>query len=82
MTFYCQSTALIVAEAESLIADLFHQHAVLFDEVVDDLGLMAIGPACEGGEEELEWEGVGHQALIMGSMGGCRMSCCCSAVEF
>ncbi len=71
MTSYTQSAALIVGEAVSLIADLFLQHAVLFDEVVDDLGLMAIGSACEGGEEELEWEDAGHDALsvLVGSKG-------------
>ncbi len=60
-----ESSALIVGESESLVAELLSQDAVLFDEIVHDLGLMAIGPACEGGEKKLKMEDAGHDGVIV-----------------
>ncbi len=39
------------------------QDSVLFYEIVNHLSLVAIGPACERGEEEVEGEDTGHHAL-------------------
>ncbi len=39
---------------------------ILFDDILDDLGLMAVDPAGEGGEEELEREEFGHGTRIVG----------------
>jgi len=41
----------------------FHTHKP--NEVIDDLGLVAVDPAGEGGEEELEWEEFGHCTRII-----------------
>ncbi len=57
-----EPAALVVGQPESLAAELLLEHAVLFDEVIDDLGLAAVGPAGEGGEEQLEVDHVGHLA--------------------
>ncbi len=53
------------SESESLIAELLLQHAILFEQVIDDLSLMVLGPAIEAGEEELKGDEFGGQARII-----------------
>ncbi len=62
LAFGCEATALVVGESEALLAELLLQDSVLFDSLVDDLGLMAVSPACEGGEKELKREEIGLNA--------------------
>ena len=59
-----ESTSLVVGQAQAFAAELLLQHAVLLDEVVDGLGLVAVDPAGERGEEELEGEELGREAAI------------------
>src|SRR5690606_39880294 len=42
----------------------FLEHAVLFDEVVDDHRLVAVYPASERGKQKLQMEGFGHPTCI------------------
>ena len=49
-----EPAALVIGQSKSPLAELLLEHAVLFDEVVDDLRLMTIDPAGERGEEQLE----------------------------
>ena len=56
------TSALVIGEARATTAELFLQDTVLLDEVGDDLCLLAVDPAREGGEEELERGEVGHHA--------------------
>ena len=44
---------------------LLLQNAVLLDEIVDDMRLMTIDPAGEGGEEQLKAEDVRHDSVIV-----------------
>ena len=62
-----EAPTLVIVEAETLPTELFLEDAVLLDEVVDRLGLLAVDPACEGGEEELKREEFGHCTLIIDS---------------
>ncbi len=55
-----EPAALVVGQPESLAAKLLLEYAVLFDEVIDDLGLAVVGLAGEGGEEQLEVNQLGH----------------------
>ena len=64
-----ESAPLIVCESKSLSAELLLEYAVFFNEVVDGLGLVAVHPASEGGEEELKREEFGHCILIIDSQG-------------
>jgi hypothetical protein len=58
---HCQTTALIVIEAEEFRAELFSEDAVLLAEIVEYLLLLAVEPASEGGEqEELRCDGPFH----------------------
>jgi hypothetical protein len=41
---------------------LLPDDSISHDEVVDDLRLVPADPACEPGEEQLEWLDVGHHA--------------------
>ena len=41
-------------QARTPAAELLLENAVLLDELVDRLGLLAVDPAGEGGEEKLE----------------------------
>ncbi len=71
-----------MSESESLVAKLLPQYAVLLNQLVGCLGLVAVLPVCERGEEEPEGDGIGHQVRIIGSMGGCRKSCCWRALGY
>jgi hypothetical protein len=66
LAFGCESTALVIGESKASATELLLQHAILFDEVINDLPLMAVDPASERGEEELEWEKFGHCTRIIG----------------
>jgi hypothetical protein len=55
-----KAAALVIGQPESLATELFLEDAILLDEVIDDLGLIAIDPASEGGEKELKREKIGH----------------------
>ena len=57
---------MVIGESKALAMELLLQHAILFDEVINDLRLMAVDPASERGEEELEWEKFGHCTRIIG----------------
>ncbi len=57
-----EATALNVGQAQTAAAELLFENAILQDEVLDHLGLVPVEPAGEGGEEQLEWEEVGHHA--------------------
>ncbi len=52
----------VVSQPKASGAELFLEDAVLLDEVVDGLGLVAVDPAGEGCQQELEREEVGHHA--------------------
>jgi hypothetical protein len=47
---------------------LLLQDAALFDEILDDLGLVSVDPAGEGGEEELKTKEVGHVSTAIGAI--------------
>ena len=64
-----ESAALIVGQAKSFLAELFLEDAVLLDEVLDCLCLVAVDPAGESGEEELEADEVGHVSTAVGEIG-------------
>jgi hypothetical protein len=64
-----ESAALIVGQTKPFLAELFLEDAVFLDEVVDDLRLVAVGPAGEGGEEELKTKEVGHVTTAIGGIG-------------
>ena len=57
--------ALVIGESEASATELFLQDAILFDEILDDLGLVAVDPAGERGEEQLQWKETGHDADIV-----------------
>ena len=44
----CQTTALVVVQAQRLDAELLAMHAVLFLQLVNDLLLLLVQPASEG----------------------------------
>jgi len=56
-----EPAALVVGETKPANAELLAEHAVLLDEVGDDLGLLAVHPAGEGCEQEVEREEAGHR---------------------
>ena len=57
-----EAAPLGVGQSESTSAELLLQDTVLFDEVLDGLGLAAVDPTGEGREEQLKREEVGHRA--------------------
>ena len=61
----CETTALVVGQAESLAPELLLEDAVLLGEVIDSLSLAVVHPSAEGGQEELKGEEVGHDAVIV-----------------
>jgi len=65
MALGCESSTLIISEAKSPIAELLLEHSILLNEVGNDLRLVAVGPSCEGGEEQLEREGIGQDLEIL-----------------
>ena len=76
-----ESSTLVIGESKSSAAELFLQDAVLLNEVFDGLGLVAVDPAGEGRQEELEPEEVRHDIdRTCGAQG--RNSSCGSAVEY
>ncbi len=68
----CEPPPLVIGETQASPAELLFQHSILFNEVLDDLGLVAIYPSGEGGEEELEREEIGHVTGIIDSMDSSR----------
>jgi hypothetical protein len=48
----CQTTALVIVQAQPSIAELFPKHSVFFLEVVDDVFLVLVQPAREGNEQQ------------------------------
>jgi hypothetical protein len=52
--FHGQSYPLFVVEPKPLSFELFLEHVVLFDEIVDDRLLLAVKPAGQGNYEEME----------------------------
>ena len=60
-----ESSALVIGEPKASPTESLLQDAVLLNEVFNDLGLVAIDPAGERGEEELEREKVGHGSAIV-----------------
>ncbi len=60
-----QRLSLSPHRSASRLAKLLLHHSNLLDEKVDDLGLMAVGPAREGGKKELKWKEVGHGGVIV-----------------
>jgi hypothetical protein len=55
--FRGQADALIVGESHPPGAELLPQHAVLSLKIVDDIELLLVEPAGEGGEEERQGSG-------------------------
>ncbi len=51
--FDSQPSALVVVEEDAMVAELFAEDLVFSAQVVDDLLLLAIDPACEDEEQEL-----------------------------
>ena len=49
-----KATALVVGQAQTPATELLPQHAVLLDQVVDGLGLLAVDPARERGKKQPE----------------------------
>ena len=60
-----EPTTLVIGQSKAPVTELLLQGAILFDDILDDLGLMAVDPAGEGGEEELKWEEFGHCTRIV-----------------
>jgi len=54
LAFDGEATALIIARAEALVAQLLAEDAVLLKEVLDEVALLAVDPGGEGDKEELE----------------------------
>jgi hypothetical protein len=54
LCFGGQADALIVGEAQPTRAELFAEDAILGLEIVDDLALLLVDPACERDHEEPE----------------------------
>jgi hypothetical protein len=49
-----QSNPLLIGEPKPLSFQLLLEHTVLFDEIVDDRLLLAIKPAGQGNDKEME----------------------------
>jgi hypothetical protein len=60
-----EAPALGVGQSKSSSPQLLLQDPILLDEVVDDLGLVPVDPAREGGEEQLETEAVERYVPIV-----------------
>ena len=60
LAFDCQATPLVIGKAETPVAELFAEDAVLGLEVVDHVLLVAVDPA--GDEQDEELEGGCHSA--------------------
>jgi hypothetical protein len=54
LRFGCESTPLIVAKSHSTRAHLLSKNPILFHQVLDDLLLMLVHPASNGGDEKGE----------------------------
>ena len=59
-----EAASLIVVEPESSVFELLTQDAVLLLQVVDDLVLVAVHPAGNGEEEEVEWVRMGGRGHV------------------
>ncbi len=53
LSFHREPSALLVGQAETLTAKLTLEDAVLLDEVIDDILLVAVDPAGDGDQKEL-----------------------------
>ncbi len=53
-SLYDQSYALFVGEAKPLSFELFLEHTVLFDEIVDDYLVLALKPAGQSAKQQME----------------------------
>jgi hypothetical protein len=61
----CQPSALVVAQPNSLPAELFLEHAVLLDQVLDDALLLDVDPACERQEKDSQRVGFDrHEPIV------------------
>ena len=56
---------MVIGESKTSATELLFQGAILFDEILDEPGLMAVDPAREGGDEELFLEEVGQCTRIV-----------------
>ena len=54
----CKPSSFVVRQTKSSPTELTLEDAVLLDQVIDDLRLLAVGPAGERGDEELETQDV------------------------
>lgn len=55
-----EAPALVIGQPQALAAELFLENAVLLDEVLNGLRLVAIDPAGEARQEELKTKEIGH----------------------
>ena len=53
---------MVIGKSESLAIELFSQDSILLHRVFDDVGSVAVDPAGEGRQEQVEWEEVFHDA--------------------
>ncbi len=61
-----EAATLLVIQAQGSALHLLLEHAVLIDEVLDQLGLVATDPPRENEEERPEWMEHGHWRDILG----------------
>ena len=77
-----EAAALVVGEAQPILAEVLPENADLLDEVVVGVGLLPVDPACEDREQELEMEEVGRRSTTIGWASSRRKTRCSSAIEF
>jgi hypothetical protein len=80
---YSGHTALVIRESQAAIPELFAQHPVLLEQVVDHLALMLVHPS--GNSDEQEWEGIEnsrHLPSVGSSRADIRNRYGCRQIEF
>ncbi len=53
LAFHREPSSLVIGEAETLATELAFEDAVLLDEVIDDILLVAVEPSSDGDQKEL-----------------------------
>jgi hypothetical protein len=52
LRLYSKSPALVITEPQSAVANLFSEHPIFFNQVIDDVVLMLVYPSGNRGDQE------------------------------
>jgi hypothetical protein len=60
-----ESTSLVICISDSPISELFSKNAVFLDDIINDLLLVLVQPACDASNDDREWRKIREHLGIL-----------------